>query len=165
MIRSIDGFTVDEQGDWVASLSCLHRQHVRHAPPFRDRAWVTSAAGRDGHLGAPLDCPLCDRAEPPAGLRASRTAGPFDAGTLPAGLRRTHRVAERTWARLRVLEGVVRLTMATAPPIDVVLRAGEEHHIPPGVDHILDLQGPFRLAVDFLVADSATIEEGRWPTV
>ena len=50
--RTIADWTQDEQGDWVAHLSCLHRQHVRHAPPFRDRPWVLDAEGRGEHLGA-----------------------------------------------------------------------------------------------------------------
>lgn len=29
--RRIVGFHQDEGGDWVAELSCMHRQHVRHA--------------------------------------------------------------------------------------------------------------------------------------
>ena len=110
VLRTIEGFSPDEQGDWVAHLACLHRQHVRHRPPFRDRPWVLTGQGRAEHLGTPLDCPLCDRAELPAGLEVVRTAGPFDATTLPAGLRRSHRVADRTWGRLRVLKGAVGFT-------------------------------------------------------
>ena len=83
MIRTIDGFHQDDEGDWVAELSCLHDQHVRHAPPFHERAWVTSPAGRAERVGAPIECPLCDRLELPADLEVARTAGPFDSETLP----------------------------------------------------------------------------------
>src|SRR5215212_3917235 len=69
VIRTIDGFHQDAEGDWVADLVCLHSQHVRHRPPFFDRPWVTSAAGRAERIGTALDCPLCDRAELPADLR------------------------------------------------------------------------------------------------
>lgn len=151
MVRTIVGFHRDADGDWVADLSCLHAQHVRHRPPFHPRPWATTEEGRAGRLGSDLDCPLCDRAELPAGLRTARTAGPFDEATLPAALRRDHRVAERTWGRLRVLDGAVRFTMATTPPVDIRRTAGESHAIPPGVPHALALDGPVRLAVDFLV--------------
>lgn len=109
--RTIDGFVGDEEGDWVAELSCLHRQHVRHRPPFWDRPWVTTEDGRRARVGTTLDCPLCDRAELPDGLERARTAGPFDEGSLPAGLRRDHRVADRTWALVRVLDGSATFTI------------------------------------------------------
>jgi len=110
MIRTIDGFHQDDVGDWVAELSCLHNQHVRHRPPFEERPWVLSAAGRSKHVGAQLECPLCDRLELPAGLEIVRTAGPFNAETLPSALQRAHRVP-----------------------------------------HLVRVDGPVRVAVDFLV--------------
>ena len=150
MIRTIDGFHRDEQGDWIAELSCLHSQHLRHRPPFQDRAWVLSAAGRAEHLGSAIDCPLCDRAELPVDLHVVRTAGPWDAATLPAALRRDHRVADRTWGRVRVLRGTVGFSMETAPPLRVALRTGQEQPIPPGVPHAVLVDGPFELVVEFL---------------
>jgi tellurite methyltransferase len=155
VIRSIDGFHQDDEGDWVAELSCWHNQHVRHQPPFHERSWVTTAEGRTSRIGAPLECPLCDRAELPADLRVVRTAGPFNADTLPAGLRRDHRVAERTWAVLRVVEGAVRFTMATDPPMDRTLEAGEDQPIPPGVAHAVHVDAQASVAVDFLTSARA----------
>jgi tellurite methyltransferase len=149
--RIIEGFHQDGAGEWVAELSCLHGQHVRHRPPFQERPWVLSEAGRAERIGAELDCPLCDRAELPEGLTVARTAGPFDATTLPAGLRRAHRVADHTWGLLRVVDGSVRFTLATEPPTDVVLAAGDQQPIPPGVDHAVSVDGPVRLVVEFLV--------------
>src|SRR4051794_38979931 len=73
MLRLIVGFHQDDAGDWVAELSCLHTQHVRHRPPFFDRTWVLDAEGRAARLGSDLDCPLCDRCELPADLRLVRT--------------------------------------------------------------------------------------------
>ena len=60
------GFHCDEEGDWVAHLDCGHRQHVRHRPPFQLRPWVLDQAARASRLGGLLECPLCDRGEPPA---------------------------------------------------------------------------------------------------
>jgi tellurite methyltransferase len=150
VIRTIDGFHQDDVGDWVAELSCLHDQHVRHQPPFRDRAWVLSESGRAARIGSDLDCPLCDRAELPEGLEAVRTVGPFDQATLPAGLQRDHRVADRTWAVLRVLDGCLVLSMATDPPTVRRLVAGDQQAIPPGISHFVCLEGEARLQVDFL---------------
>ena len=152
VIRTIDGFHQDDAGDWVAELSCLHNQHVRHQPPFWDRPWVIDPVQRAAHIGAELECPLCDRTELPEGLVLARTAGPFDAETLPTGLQRAHRVADRTWGLLRVMEGSVDFTIETDPPVHRRLEAGDRQPIPPSVPHAVGLLGPVRLAVDFLVA-------------
>ena len=152
MRRRIVGFHQDDVGDWIAELSCLHGQHVRHRPPFFGRAWTLDESQRASRVGTELDCPLCDRAEPPTGLRKARTAGPFDNDTLPAGLRRTHHVAESTWGLLRVGRGTVAIEIDTQPPIRVSLGAGEHQPIPPGVPHRISLLGPTQVEIDFLVA-------------
>ncbi len=60
MKRKIVGFRQDEVGDWVAELECGHGYHVRHQPPWQDRAWVLTQAGRDAHLGVEVECIRCD---------------------------------------------------------------------------------------------------------
>jgi hypothetical protein len=160
VIRTIEGFHRDDVGDWVADLSCLHSQHVRHRPPFWDRPWVLTEEGRREHVGGPIDCPLCDRAELPEGLDVARTAGPFDELSLPAGLRRDHRVADRTWAVLAVLDGSAGFEMDTEPPLRRRLRAGDEQAIPPGIVHRVAVDGAVRLEVRFLVRPDAGTDAG-----
>jgi hypothetical protein len=60
--RAIVAFDQDEAGDWVALLGCGHRPHVRHQPPWRERAWVLTAEGREERLGSPLACGACEEA-------------------------------------------------------------------------------------------------------
>ena len=60
MLRSITGYHLDEEGDWVAELACGHNQHVRHNSPWQVRPWVTTEQGRKAHLGRQLDCLKCD---------------------------------------------------------------------------------------------------------
>lgn len=151
MQRTIVGFHQDEDGDWVAELSCLHNQHVRHQPPFQQRPWVVDKSQRAARIGAALDCPLCDRAELPEGLHVARTAGPFEADTLPPGLHTAHRLAERTWGCLCVEDGSVLFLMESEPPVSVRVEAGGRQPIPPGVRHALTVDGPVRLTVEFLV--------------
>jgi hypothetical protein len=55
----IVAFHLDEQKDWVAELECGHEQHVRHNPPWTERAWVTRAGGRREHIGHELTCLDC----------------------------------------------------------------------------------------------------------
>ena len=63
--RAIVGFIVDDEGHWVAMLSCGHGQHVRHDPPWQVRPWVITEEGRQRALGMELDCVRCDRGEQP----------------------------------------------------------------------------------------------------
>jgi tellurite resistance-related uncharacterized protein len=148
--RHITGFHRDDEGDWVAELDCLHTQHVRHHPPFQERPWVLTEAGRAERLGSELECPLCDRAEPPEGLVVDRTAGPFDETTVPAGLLRAHRLPTGTWGGLRVLEGSADIWIDTDPPLEHHLEPGQTQPIPPEATHELRPTGPVRLVVDFL---------------
>lgn len=60
MIRKIVGFHQDARREWVAELECGHGQHVRHNPPYQDRAWVLSAEGRARFIGAMIECAACD---------------------------------------------------------------------------------------------------------
>ncbi|SED09402.1 Protein of unknown function [Pseudomonas mohnii] len=58
-IATITGFHQDEDGHWVAELSCGHTQHLRHQPPWQSRAWVTDPAQRHEKIGQPFDCGWC----------------------------------------------------------------------------------------------------------
>ena len=65
MHQPIVNYHTDEDGHWVAQLACGHFQHVRHDPPWMNRDWVTTPAGRESRLGFPLDCKKCDDGQPP----------------------------------------------------------------------------------------------------
>ena len=156
MLRRIIGFRQDDQGDWIADLSCLHSQHVRHQPPFHDRGWVLTETGRAERVGTELACPLCDRAELPDRLHVLRLAGPFNEQTLPAGLRGDHQVADGTWGLLRVINGTVRFRMTTDPPLDIRLSAGDKQAIPPTVVHRVAPEGTMEIVIEFLVRDDQT---------
>jgi hypothetical protein len=58
--RRISGFHQDDEGNWVAELECGHTQHLRHDPPWQDRAWVNDAAARAARVGTELECATCD---------------------------------------------------------------------------------------------------------
>jgi hypothetical protein len=63
--KRIVGYHQDDELHWVAELECGHNQHVRHDPPWINRQWVTTAQGRDHHLGQTLKCRKCVTGEPP----------------------------------------------------------------------------------------------------
>ena len=64
MKQPIVGYHLDDEAHWVAQLGCGHNQHVRHNPPWQNRAWVTSAEGRARRLGNALECRKCDDGNP-----------------------------------------------------------------------------------------------------
>jgi tellurite methyltransferase len=153
VLRRIIGFRQDDQGDWIADLSCLHSQHVRHQPPFHDRGWVLTESGRAARVGTELACPLCDRAELPDRLRILRSIGPFDEETLPAGLRGDHRLADGIWGRLSVIRGTVGFRMASDDPLEIRLAAGDEQAIPPLLVHRVVPEGAMEIVIELLVRD------------
>lgn len=63
MQQPIIDFAQDEASDWVAYLACGHRQHVRHQPPWINRPWVLTEAGRAENIGICLNCKPCDMTE------------------------------------------------------------------------------------------------------
>ena len=148
--RAMTGFRRDDDGAWVAQLSCLHSQHIRHQPPFWEAAWIEDDGARAERVGQSLDCPLCDRAELPDGLQPTRTTATWDASTVPAALRRAHRVAAGTWGLLEVEAGEVRFQADTDPPIDALVTPLSPQPIPPGVDHAVDVPEGARFHITFL---------------
>ncbi|WVV47676.1 DUF3565 domain-containing protein [Pseudomonas sp. NA13] len=56
---TVTGFHQDEDGHWVAELSCGHTQHLRHQPPWQSRAWVLDPGQRIEKIGQPFDCGWC----------------------------------------------------------------------------------------------------------
>jgi tellurite methyltransferase len=151
--RSIDGFHQDAEGDWVAALSCGHGQHVRHRPPLQPRPWVLTDSGRAGRIATDLDCPLCDRAELPAGLRPVRSSPEWTARTMPTSLRRRHRLGPRTWAVVRVRDGNLRFSMQGTPGGSRTLGPGAVQAIPPELDHDVVPIGDAAFTIDFLAVD------------
>lgn len=64
MQQPIVGYHRDAENHWVAELACGHNQHVRHQPPWVERPWVTTPAGRQRMLGFELACKKCDEGAP-----------------------------------------------------------------------------------------------------
>jgi len=149
MDRSIVGFHLDAESHWVADLSCGHGRHVRHAPPFTERPWVTTEAGRASQLGAPLDCVRCDRRELPDGFAPYRRTSEFTETTIPAGLLARHSTKRGVWGLIHVSRG--RLEYRIAAPFDTteVIAPGVPGVVVPEVEHSVTPLGPVAFAVEF----------------
>jgi tellurite resistance-related uncharacterized protein len=148
--RAIVGFHRDSEGDWVAELACGHNQHVRHAPPWQSRPWVTTEAGRAEHLGVELPCPRCAMPSLPAGVAQYKQTPEFDEHTLPAGLRKAHTLKPDTWARIVVLEGRLLYVIGREPNTAFVLTPDFPGIVEPEVPHHVEPRGPVRLHIEFL---------------
>lgn len=155
MRRLITGFKLDEHGDWIAFLSCGHRQHVRHRPPFEERPWVSTEIGRRDKLGMPMDCIRCDRLEIPDDFKAYRKTAEFNERTLPQTLRRDHSTKPGVWAKIQVIEGKLNYRI-DALGAQFELSPGQPGIVIPAARHHVDPIGSVRFFVEFYkMAESA----------
>jgi tellurite resistance-related uncharacterized protein len=146
METTIVGFRPDDAGDWVAELGCGHGQHMRHTPPWQERPWVTTEEGRQGKLGARIDCPLCDAIALPPEAREYKRTATFTAETLPAALLQEHRTKAETWGRIVVTAG--QLEFHSRGRVHV-LGAGDVGIVEPTVSHHVTPLGPVCVHIEF----------------
>jgi tellurite resistance-related uncharacterized protein len=147
MHSTVVGFHLDEAGAWVAELSCGHAQHIRHDPPWQERAWVTTEAGRSSKLGAELDCSYCNMAVIPIGAVAYKRTPSFTEQTTPAGLLRDHRTKAGVWARVVVEEGKLEYVCGRG---GFVLQPGIIGIVEPEMPHHVRALGRVRFHVVFM---------------
>src|SRR5262249_16188676 len=107
MQRTITALREDAASQWVAELDCGHARHVRHAPPFAERAWTQTPETRAPPLGTARDCARCDARELPAEHREYRRTALFSEATAPAALRERHTTKAGVWARIHVVSGAL----------------------------------------------------------
>jgi tellurite methyltransferase len=150
METTLIGFHPDDVGDWVAELGCGHSQHMRHTPPWQERPWVTTEEGRQGKLGARIDCPLCDAIALPSDANEYKRTATFTEETLPAALRREHRTKEGTWGRIVVTAGQLEFHSRGRVRL---LGAGDVGVVEPTVPHHVTPLGPVNVHVEFWRVD------------
>ena len=84
----------------------------------------------------------------PEGAEPYRTIGPFDAATLPAGLRRTHDLKQGTWGLVSLAEGSLSFVWEDEEGGRAELSAPVEIVVPPQVQHHVE-GDDFRLTITF----------------
>lgn len=146
-------FVLDDEGDWIARLSCGHSQHVRHRPPFQEKEWVLCEDTRRARLGTYLPCPLCDRAELPDGLHLLRKSPVWDNETAPSAMGNSHHLAEGTWGVITVEDGEMRFLTDGEVVMNKVVDESSSQAIPPGLDHRVEFEDPVRFSIDYLCVD------------
>lgn len=148
MDRSIRAFEMDQHGDWVAFLSCGHKQHVRHQPPFFERPWVTTEQGRRGKLGGVLNCVQCERFEMPENFAAYRKTAEFTEKSIPTGLLSEHSTKPGVWAKIHVIEGKL-IYHVEALRAKLEITRGAPGIVIPEVKHHIEPVGPVTFFVEF----------------
>jgi len=93
--------------------------------------------------------PIAPRGSLPTGSEAYRTIGPFDAASLPKGLRAEHSLKPGAWALLRLARGTVRFVWDDGEGGGLDLVAPAELVVPPIVPHHVEGEGPFELTITF----------------
>jgi tellurite resistance-related uncharacterized protein len=93
--------------------------------------------------------PIASRGALPLGAVAYRAIGPFDAGSLPAGLRAEHRLKEGTWGVLELTDGALRFVWDDEQGGADDLVAPVTTIVPPQVPHHVEGEGPFELTIAF----------------
>lgn len=154
MERPITGYRIDDEGDWVALLSCGHPQHVRHIPPFTNRPWVMTEAGRNSKLGVMLNCVRCDRLELPQDFVAYKQTPEFTETSMPKGLKKDHTTKTGVWAKIIVVEGRLRYRIA-ALNLTMELSPDQVGIVAPDVPHSVEALGKVRFFVEFYRAADA----------
>jgi tellurite methyltransferase len=160
MRRLITAFKIDKHGDWVAFLSCGHRQHVRHRPPFEERPWVITEIGRRDKLGMPMDCIRCDRLEIPDDFIAYRKTAEFNERTLPQSLCRDHSTKPGVWAKIQVTEGKLNYRIDVLDA-QFALSPGTPGIVSPEIRHHVEPIGSVRFFVEFYKRRDSDSDDDR----
>jgi tellurite resistance-related uncharacterized protein len=92
---------------------------------------------------------IAPRGHLPLGSHAYRTIGPFDAESLPAGLRAEHRLKAGTWGLLDLTQGSLRFVWDDDRGGAEALNAPARLVVPPQVLHHVESDGPFALSIAF----------------
>lgn len=85
----------------------------------------------------------------PAEAEPYRTIGPFDAETLPKGLRAEHNLKAGAWGLLALSEGSLKFVWDDEEGGAHELAAPAELVVPPLVRHHVEGEGPFVLTITF----------------
>jgi len=97
---------------------------------------------------------LAPRGALPADAEPYRTIGPFDAQTLPRGLRAEHNLKAGTWALVELTSGRLRFVWDDAAGGREELVAPATLAVPPLVRHHVEGEAPFTLTITFLSESS-----------
>ena len=161
--RAMTGFRAMMRAiGWPSSTACTASTSVTSPRSGRRHGSRTTRRASE-RVGQPLDCPLCDRAELPEGLRPTRTTATWDAVTVPP-----RSAAPIAWPQGRGASSRSRPARSaseadTDAPIDVVVTPADGQPIPPELDHHIEPSEDARFHVTFLVPGYEPAGKGGEP--
>ncbi|HSG35391.1 MAG TPA: DUF1971 domain-containing protein [Sphingomonadaceae bacterium] len=85
----------------------------------------------------------------PGNVRPYRTIGPFGRESLPAGLKRTHDLAEGVWGLVELVAGRIAFVWEDGSGDREELVAPAAIVVPPQVPHHVEATGEFSLTITF----------------
>ncbi len=85
---------------------------------------------------------------PPPQTASYRRTPVFDADSIPAALKGDHSTKAGVWALIHVERGALRYRQ-DAPPVDVILTAGETLAVPPQAVHRVEPHADMAFFVEF----------------
>lgn len=148
MERPIVTFGQDDEGVPLAWLSCGHTQHVRHNPPFVNRAWILTEEGRARMLGQPLNCVRCDALELPDHFVPYDKTDLLTEAAFTAGSDISQPAPQGIWLRIIVLDGRLRLRIPYLS-VDLELSSAQSGTIAPEMTYALERVGSVQFFQEF----------------
>lgn len=91
----------------------------------------------------------------PAHVKPYRRTDVFDAATIPAGLLKSHRVAEDVWAKLCVLDGTLMYIIEEPLREEILLDSAKPGILEPGISHYVVPHEGVRFYVEFYQSTEA----------
>lgn len=119
---------------------------------MEERPWVQTEEGRNGKIGALLNCIYCNMPALPEGAEVYKTTKEYTERTVPEGLLQDHRTRHGTWGRIVVRQGKLMYSLSEPKTPAWILRPGIDGIIAPGVSHWIAPHGSVRFVVQFLHA-------------
>src|SRR5690606_6515324 len=105
------------------------------------------------HLGARLPCRACRMPRLPPGVSEYKRTEEYDEHTIPAGLRRSHRLKAETWGEIVVTRGRLLYVLEDEGDLTFALRPGQPGVVAPRRPHHVEPQAGARFYVRFLRAE------------
>lgn len=149
MKRFIIGFIKDVDKDWCAILDCKHKRHFRHHPPFYEREWTQSLAGRRQHLGMEVECQKCEMPKLPEGLEPYRVTDDLKDMGVARELLNERKFKEGVWAKIIIRTGHLKFIVGTPSAKTFVLNNEFYGILPPKGDYSIEALPDLEFFIEF----------------
>lgn len=131
--RKILSIEEETNEEFVASLSCGHKRHLRHDPPRETRPRLLDSQEREAIIGTQIDCGRCLQRLIPDGFEPYFEKE-FDTNSVPEGLLQDHSLKPAVWGKLSLKRGSAEFVEGESYH---QIRAGQSMVVLPEIVHYL----------------------------